>query len=47
MIGVEYHKWVNKIFGFDFEIQYVVGRLNPTTLSRRPDLVECASMVTP
>ena len=49
MIRPEYQKWVCKIMGFDFEIQYKVGRLNRVVddaLSRRPDLVECATMVT-
>ena len=48
MIGPEYQKWVCKIMGFDFEIQYKVGRLNRAVdaLSRRLDLVECATMVT-
>ena len=49
MIEPEYQKWVYKILGFDFEIQYVARRLNRATdaLSRRLDLVECVSMVTP
>ena len=48
-IGQEYQKWVCKLLGYGIEIYYKVGLLNRTTdaLSRRPNLVECGSLLIP
>ena len=49
VIGPDYHKWVCKLLGYDFEIQYKPGQLNRATdaLSRKPGRVECASLMAP
>ena len=48
MIGIEYHKWVCKLLGFDFEIQYKAGHLNQAAdaLSQRPVEAAYASLMT-
>ena len=48
MIGIEYQRWVCKLLGFDFEIQYKAGHLNQAAnaFSRRPVEAACGSLMT-
>lgn len=47
-IGAEYQKWVRKLIGFDFEIQYKLGSSNRVAdaLSRKGGVLELGAMIT-
>lgn len=48
MIGSDYQKWVSKLMGFDFEIQYRTGASNRVAdaLSRKDSTIMCQNMDT-
>ncbi|KAF8393178.1 hypothetical protein HHK36_021419 [Tetracentron sinense] len=43
IVGAEYQKWITKLMGYDFDIQYRSGASNRVAdaLSRMPDQAEC------
>lgn len=49
IVGEEYQKWVTKLMGYDFDIQYRSGASNRVAdaLSRVSDQVECTTLVVP
>ena len=49
VIGVEYQKWITKLMGYQFDIQYRTGASNRVAdaLSRIPEHVECATLAVP
>ncbi|KAK9211844.1 hypothetical protein WN943_001222 [Citrus x changshan-huyou] len=49
IVGVEYQKWITKIMGYDFDIQYRSGASNRVAdaLSRLTEPAECSALVIP
>ncbi|KAH9650018.1 hypothetical protein KPL70_026202 [Citrus sinensis] len=49
IVGVEYQKWITKIMGYDFDIQYRSGASNRVAdaLSRLTEPAECSALAIP
>lgn len=49
IVGVEYQKWITKIMGYDFDIQYRSGASNRVAdaLSRLTEPTECSALAIP
>lgn len=49
VIGPEYQKWITKLMGYDFDIQYRSGASSRVAdaLSRKTNPVECAAIAIP
>ncbi|KAF8400118.1 hypothetical protein HHK36_013414 [Tetracentron sinense] len=49
IVGAEYQKWITKLMGYDFDIQYRSGASNRVAdaLSRMPDQAECSTLAIP
>ncbi|KAL5578650.1 hypothetical protein UlMin_011092 [Ulmus minor] len=49
IVGVDYQKWITKIMGYDFDIQYRSGASNRVAdaLSRLTEPVECSALAIP
>ena len=47
VIGVEYQRWITKLMGHDFEIQYKSGTSNQDALSRINKPIEYANLTLP
>lgn len=49
IVGTEYQKWLTKLMGYDFDIQYRSGASNrvANALSRLDSSVECTTLTVP